>query len=73
MITGHHLFLHRSPLIVTNYIDVKIKELGIVLTKVTLHTRHALSKNKTKFKISKIILLYKNFVIGQHYTGHHLM
>jgi len=39
-------------------------------TKVTLHTCHALPKNKTKFKISKIILLYKNLVIGHHLFLH---
>jgi len=33
-------------------------------TKATLHTHHALTKNKTKFKISKNILLYKNLVIS---------
>ena len=29
MVVGHHLLLHKSPLIMTNYIDAKIKELDL--------------------------------------------
>jgi len=29
MVAGHYLLLHRSPLIVTNYIEVEIKELDL--------------------------------------------
>jgi len=43
MVAGHHLLLHRSPHIVTNYINVEIKQLDLgVSTEITLHTRHAL-------------------------------
>ena len=54
MVVGHHLLLHTSPLIVTNYVSTEIKKIDIgVLHEVTLHTRHY-SRTKQSLKVLKL-------------------
>jgi len=60
MVVGHHLFLHRSPLIVTNYIDSEIKELDLI----------HYPRTKQSLKFLRLFLLYKNLVIGHHLFLH---
>ena len=69
LITSHHLFLHKSPLTMTNYVDTEIRDLFLDV----LNWGHCTNtscitppKNNTKLKISKITSLYRHLVVDHH-------
>jgi len=69
LIASHHLFLHKSPFIVTKYIDTQIRELFLCV----LHRGHFTNtlcttppKNITKINFFKIASLCINSVVGHN-------
>jgi len=69
MVAGHPLFLHRSPLTVTYYFDVENLYLGVLHWGHFTHTSCTTQEQK-KLRISKIISLCKNLVVGHHLLLH---
>jgi len=70
LIVCHHLFIHMSPLIVTNYIDTEIRKLFLSIFHWGHFTHTSCTtppKNNTKLKISKITSQYINLVVCYHF------